>query len=110
MATEDSEVTAHLTAFLTLNEAAAKAFPELPSISERTILLAALVHVEADGYIGYEVWAEHLGIHRSTLERFAKFFASFGFISLEDSCGGSVRLDQSTLARLHAAIGSRIQE
>lgn len=110
MATADSEFIAHLSAFLTLNEAAAKAFPELPSISERTILLAALAHVEGDGYIGYEVWEEQSGIRRPTLERYAKFFANFGLMSLDDLSAGSVRLDPSTVARLQAAIRSGLKQ
>ncbi len=62
MAAGNSEVSTHLAAFLTFNEAATKAFPELLGISERAVLLAALAHADADGFIGYGAWAEHSGI------------------------------------------------
>lgn len=104
MGTADSEAAKHLLLFATFTEVAAKAFPELPGISEHTVLLAAMAHADAEGHLRVKVWTAHTGIGVSTLERFAKHFASLGLMKTDQMSGGMVRLEKSAFVRLEAAI------
>ena len=100
----------HLSAFLTLTEATAAAFPELPSISEQAVLLQAMALADAGGNVSLEVWSAQSGIAFATLERFTKLFASFGLVYADKSSGGSVRLAVSVFSRLREAVESGFEQ
>jgi response regulator of citrate/malate metabolism len=110
MGTADSEAAKHLLFFVTLTEVTAKAFPELPGISERTVLLAAMAHADAEGRLSVEVWAAQTGVGVSTLERYANYFASLDLMKSDEMSGGTVWLKQLAFARLEAAIGSESKQ
>jgi hypothetical protein len=70
-----------LSDFLALNEAATKAFPELPSITERSVLLAIMALSDKTEKVEFTAIEAATGIPTKTLERYLSMFEILGFLA-----------------------------
>ena len=106
---EVSVVATHLFGFLNLAQASAMAMPELLCISDRAILLVAIALADAEGAVSVEAWAERTGTSFTTLDRYAKAFEQFGFMTADGFDSGEIRLEPAAIERLRATLQSGVE-
>ena len=108
MAIIDIKENKYLIALSIINDAICAAFPDITCVSERAVLLEALVIADKNGCVNLDIWSTKSGISIPTLERYSKYFVSFGLMHPSESNGDSVFFVHSALSRFENAIESGV--